>query len=70
MVNGSSGWRVDSRLPGDREVRKLKEKVEQRVICQTSSSDVRGQKKEGNKGFPTDQQSRELVKKWVRYNKS
>jgi len=70
MVDGSGGWEVDNRSPENREVRKIGEKVEQRVICQTNSSDVRGQKKEGNKGFPTDQQSRELVKKWVRYDEN
>ena len=37
------------------------------MICRANEDDVGDQKKEENKGSTMNQQSRELVKKWVRY---
>ena len=37
------------------------------MICRANENDVGSQKEEENKGSAINQQSRELVKKWVRY---
>ena len=37
------------------------------MICRANEDDVGNQKKDENKGSTMNQQSRELVKKWVRY---
>ena len=37
------------------------------MICRANEDDVGDQKKEENKGSTMNQQSRELVRKWVRY---
>ena len=37
------------------------------MICRANENDVGGQEEEENRGSTVNQQSRELVKKWVRY---
>ena len=70
MVNGSGGWKVDSRSPTKEKLKRRWGKIQQRVICKANGDDVGDQKKEENRGFPMNQQSRGLVKKQVRYEEN
>jgi hypothetical protein len=40
------------------------------VICKANEDDEGDQKKEENRGFQMNQQSRELVKNWMRYGRN
>ena len=52
MVDGSGGWKVDSRSPTKEMLRKTWGKIKQRVICKANGDDVGEQKKEQNMGSP------------------
>ena len=68
-MNGEWQWWLEGRqqITIQKESPGENKKSEIKVICQANENDVGSQKKEEDKGSAMNQQSRELVKKWVRY---